>query len=331
MIKKRMKILAVAAFSMALATGQQAMAAEDMPAMDHSSMPGMDHGSTAPAPANSDGMRGMDHSKMNHNAPAQADDMQGMDHSGGGEMKGMSMQGGAAPAEARDPHDYSGGYDFGMLPRHHTGDVAYRSVIKMDRLENVQTRDNAFTEYDLQAWLGKDYERLTLKAEGEVDEGELHEASTELLWGHALAPYWDSQLGVRHDSGEAPDRQWLALGIQGLAPYWFEVDATAYVSEQGHSALNLEAEYELLLTQKLVLQPRLEATLYGRRDAARELGSGLSDLSAGLRLRYEIRREFAPYLGVEWNGKFGGTANYARASGERRSETRIVAGVRFWY
>lgn len=331
MIKNKIMVSAALALSVALAAEQHAIAANDMPDMDHSSMPGMDHGSTAPAPANSDGMSDMDHSKMNHNAPAQADDMQGMDHSGGEEMKGMSMQGGAAPAEARDPHDYSGGYDFGMLPRHHTGDVAYRSVIKMDRLENVQTRDNAFAEYDLQAWLGKDYDRLTLKAEGEVDEGDLHEARTELLWGHALATFWDAQLGLRYDSGLAPDQKWLALGVQGLAPYWFEVDATAYIGERGHSALNLEAEYELLLTQKLVLQPRLAATLYGRRDAARELGGGLSDLSGGLRLRYEIRREFAPYLGVEWNGKFGGTADYARAAGERRSETRIVAGVRFWY
>lgn len=279
MIKKRMNIFAVTAFSIALTTGQQAIAAEDMPVMDHSA-----HQSGEPA-----------------------------------------------PLEVHNPHDYSGGYDFGLLPRHHTGDMAYRGAIKMDRLENVQTRDNDFAEYDLQAWLGKDYERLTLRAEGEVDEGQLHDARTELLWSHALAAYWNGQLGVRHDSGEAPDRQWLALGIQGLAPYWFEVDATAYLGERGHSTLNLEAEYELLLTQKLVLQPRLEATLYGQRDPTRELGDGLSDLSAGLRLRYEIRREFAPYIGVEWNGKFGGTSDYARAAGMRANETRLVTGVRFWY
>ena len=137
--------------------------------------------------------------------------------------------------------------------------------------------------------------------------------------------------GLRYDSGIAPDRKWLAVGVQGLAPYWFEVDAAAYIGEQGRTALRLSAEYELLLTQKLVLQPRVEANFYGQRDAARELGAGLSSLITGVRLRYEIRREFAPYVGVEWGGKFGGTADYARATGVRAHETRVVAGVRFWY
>jgi copper resistance protein B len=146
-----------------------------------------------------------------------------------------------------------------------------------------------------------------------------------------VAAYWDVQLGVRQDGGTGPNRSWLAVGVQGLAPYWFEIDAAAYVSDEGRSALRLEAEYELLLTQRLVLQPRLEVNFYGKQDAERGLGSGLSDLTAGLRLRYEIRRELAPYVGIEWAGKFGATADYAEAEGEDRHETRVVAGVRFWY
>lgn len=250
-------------------------------------------------------MPGMDHSQMEHDT--------------------------STPSAARDPHAYSGGYSLGAMASHGMADQAYFGGLLLERLEAVQSRDDSFQAYDLQGWYGKNYNKLVLKVEGEVDEGKLHEARAELLWGHALTAYWDTQLGLRYDNGIAPNRKWLAAGVQGLAPYWFEVDVTAYLGEQGRTALRLSAEYELLLTQKLILQPSVEANFYGKQDAASELGSGLSDLSTGLRLRYEICREFAPYLGVEWSGKHGGTADYARAAGERTQETRLVAGVRFWY
>ena len=307
------------------ANGESAMDHENMPGMDHGSMPGMDHGT----------MQGMDHGAMSGSSKT-------MDHNmnhdtavmSGGGMAGMnhgSMQGGAAPADARDPHAYADGYDFGPIPRPRLGDEHNFGSLLVDRLEAVRTSDKTSAAYDLLAWYGRDYNRAVLKAEGDVDNGELAEARTELLWGHAVAAYWNTQLGLRYDSGEGPDRTWLALGIQGLAPYWFETDATAYVGNDGRTALNVEAEYELLFTQKLILQPRFEADLYGKDDARRGLGSGLSELSAGLRLRYEIRREFAPYIGVEWAGKFGGTADYARAAGLDTKETRAVAGVRLWF
>ena len=314
MIKKPMQIMATAtlAFVIAFACEQHAIAAEDMPGMDHSSMNGMESG------------------KRNLVANAQATDMQGMD-SAPGDKKMPPMQGGTAPADARDPHAYSDGYDFGPIPPPKMADKSYMGALLMDRLERVQSRDKLFNAYDLQGRFGKDYNRLVLKAEGEVDRGKLHEGRTELLWAHALATYWDTQAGIRYDSGLAADRKWLALSMQGLAPYWFEVDAAAYIGEQGRTALRVSAEYEFLLTQKLILQPRVETNFYGQQDAARELGSGLSSLITGVRLRYEIRREFAPYVGVEWGGKFGGTADYARAAGVRASETRVVTGVRFWY
>lgn len=272
----------------------------------------------------------MDHSKMGHGTPpkeattdgAMSDGMT-MDHSG--------MQGGDPPPDARDPHAYSDGYDFGPIPRPRMADEHGFGSLLVDRFESVRGRDNTEVEYDLQAWYGRDYDRAVLKAEGERDGGRLQDARTELLWGHAMATYWDAQLGVRYDGGAQAGRKWLAFGVQGLAPYWFEVEAAAYVGEEGRSALRLEAEYELLLTQRLVLQPRVEANFYGKSDPQRELGSGLSDAAAGLRLRYEIRREFAPYVGVEWTGKYGGTADHARAAGERTRDTRLVAGVRFWF
>lgn len=238
------------------------------------------------------------------------------------------MQGGPPPADARDPHAYSGGYARGPLQ---LGDEHRFGSLLVDRLESARTSGNSFTAYDLQGRYGRTYDHAVLKAEGEVDGGKLHDARTELLWGHAVAAYWDTQLGVRYDSGLKPERKWLAFGVQGLAPYWFEVNATAYVGEQGRTALRLGGEYELLLTQKLILQPRLEANFYGKSDAQRERGSGLSDATLGLRLRYEIRRELAPYLGIERSNKYGGSADFARAEGLRASESRIVAGLRFWF
>lgn len=258
-----------------------------------------------------------------------ADDMAGMNMSVADVPK---MQGGSAPANARDPHAYSDGYDFGAIPRPRMMDEAIIGGVMINRLERVQTKDNTyFNAYDLQGRIGKDYDKLVLKAEGEIDEGKIHEARTELLWSHATSAYWDGQLGVRHDSGVAPSRNWLALGMQGLAPYWFEIDATAYVGDQGRSALRLSAEYELLFTQKLILQPRIEANFYGVKDEEREIGAGLSNVVTGLRLRYEIRREFSPYIGVDWYSKFGETADFATAAGANIHDMNIVAGLRAWF
>lgn len=260
-----------------------------------------------------------------------AEVMSGMDHSSAGEKKMPPMQGGDAPADARDPHANSGGYDFGPIPPPKMADVAYMGLLRVNRLERARSSENMLTHYDIQGMFGRDYDQLVLLAEGEMAGGKVQKSRTELLWGHALLTYWNSQLGLRHDSGDTPDQQWLSLGVQGLAPYWFEVEATAYVGDQGRTALRLAAEYELLLTQKIILQPRIEANLYGKQDELRELGSGLSNLVAGVRLRYEIQREFAPYIGLEWSGKFGSTAEYARATGAQEQETRAVAGLRFWY
>ena len=261
-------------------------------------------------------------------APAQKagemEAMPGMDHGS------MSMQGGSAPPDARDPHAYSGGYDFGPLKLRMADQKNFSSLL-MDNLEAARAKDNSSMEYDLQAWFGRTYDRVVLKAEGEADAGDLEDARTELLWGHAVAVYWDTQLGVRYDSGENPDRKWLALGLQGLAPYWFEVDVTAYIGENRRSALRLDAEYEVLLTQKLILQPKVEMNFHGKADAERGLGNGLSDANVALRLRYEIRREFAPYVGIERTARFAGTADYARAAGEAAKETRFIAGLRFWF
>jgi len=281
-------------------------------------------------------MPAMDHSQMDSGAmsgamPEAGHDMGSMSNGDGVDSGSMSMQGGSAPPDARDPHAYSDGYDFGPIPPPRMGDVHNFYGLLVDRLERARTSDNSSTEYDVQAWFGRDYDRAVLKAEGEVDGGKYQDARTELLWGHAVADYWNTQLGVRYDGGVEQSRSWLAFGVQGLAPYWFELDVTAYVGEHGRAALRFAAEYELLLTQKLILQPRVEANFYDRIDAERKLGNGLSDLVGGVRLRYEIKREFAPYVGIERSGKFGSTATFARAEGMQTMETLYVAGLRFWF
>jgi len=250
-----------------------------------------------------------------------------------------AMQGGSAPADARDPHAYSDGYQRGVgqyalgghRSLHMADEHAFGSVL-IDRLEWAHGNGSNAAAYEAQAWFGGTYNRLVIKAEGEAAQGRVHDARTELLWGHAVGTYWDTQLGFRNDVGHGrPARNWLAMGIQGLAPYWFELDATAYVGTEGRTALRLAAEYELLLTQRWILQPRIEANLYGKNDPETGVGSGLSSGTVGIRLRYEISRQFAPYVGVERYQSFGNTADMVRTAGGRSGETRFVAGVRAWF
>lgn len=250
----------------------------------------------------------------------------------------MRMQGGDPPPDARDPDAYSGGYTLdkgnpAVNPSRQlrlADEHSFGSLL-VEKLERVHSSSENSTNYDVQAWFGGTYNRAVLKAEGEISRGKLEDSRTELLWSRALSTFWDTQIGLRQDGGAGPGRTWMALGIQGLAPYWFEVEATAYVGPKGRTALRLGGSYDLLLTQKLILQPRAEATLYGKSDQSRGLGSGLATLSAGVRLRYEFSRQFAPYVGVEWGGRFGQTANLAQEEGSRKNDTRIVAGVRLWF
>ncbi|MBA6391536.1 copper resistance protein B [Colwellia sp. BRX10-3] len=246
-------------------------------------------------------------------------------------------QSGDAPKDARDPHAYSGGttltegpYSMGKEHRLILADEHVFYALLGNRLEyNEQANAGVF---DFQAWYGTTFDRLVIKTEGDISEGKLEENSTDILWGHALSAYWDTQLGIRVDYyQEGKNRQWLAFGVQGLAPYWFELDMTAYIGEQGNTALTFEAEYELLLTQKLIVQPRAELTLYGKKDTVNGLGSGLSSTAIGFRVRYEFTRQFAPYVGVEWTNKYGTTADYAKLDGQSSSETEFVAGVKFWF
>jgi len=267
--------------------------------------------------AQAEPMQGMDHSKMDHAGTAPP-------------MQMGPMQGGSPPPDARDPDAYAEGTRFASLPGNAMNDEMRFGRVLLDKFEYAKGDGEHGQNLDAEAWYGNDYDKAWLKTEGERRGGRLDRLRTEALWDHTFATFWSTQLGVRHDTGGGNARNWLAFGVRGLAPYWFDTEATAYWSG-GTLAARLNLRYQLLFTQRLILEPEAEANLYSRADAGRGAGSGLSDLELGMRLRYEIRRQFAPYVGVTWNRNFGGTADHARAQGERNKTTRLVAGVRIWF
>lgn len=209
-------------------------------------------------------------------------------------------------------------------------DDAARATLLVQRLEYRQaTRGGDGAAWQAEAWWGRDLDRAWFKSEGERGADGLREARSELAWSHAVAAFWDTQLGLRVDHGAGPSRRWVALGIEGLAPYWFELAATLYAGTQERTAARLEAAYELNLTQRWILRPQLELDAYGKRDPARGVRAGLSDAEAGLRLRYEFSRRLAPYLGIDWRRRLGRFDVPWRREPAR--EFAWVAGLRFWF
>jgi len=200
-----------------------------------------------------------------------------------------------------------------------------------DRLEyRAQDGKNGFL-WDGTAWLGKDRNKAWLRTEGEVAGGKVEDAEAQLLWSHAIAPFWDFQTGIRQDFGTGPDRTHGVIGFEGLAPGWWEVTAAMFVSQKGDVTARAEAEYDMLITQRLILQPRIEINVAMQDIPALDTGIGLSDYALDLRLRYKITQEVAPYIGVSWTRKVGDTADYARLAGEKPGSLAFVTGVRLQY
>ncbi len=205
------------------------------------------------------------------------------------------------------------------------------TFIEADQLEYRAGREDTFS-WEAQGWVGGGYNKIWFKTQGDDPiNGSAENAEFQVLYSRAMTAYWDLQVGGRYDAEPHPTRGFAVLGIQGLAPYFFEVDAAAFVSHKGDVSARLEAEYELLLTQRLIAKPSAELNFAVQEVKELGIGSGLSDVELGLRLRYEIVREIAPYIGVSWERKVGPTANFARRRGEDVSDAAFVAGVRFWY
>ena len=186
--------------------------------------------------------------------------------------------------------------------------------------------------WDGEAWLGGDINRLVLKSEGGgAFSSGVDSAEIQALYSRAIGPYWNVQAGVRHDFQPNPSRTYATIGIEGLAPYWFEVEGALFLSDKGDVLARAEGYYDQRITQRLILQPRVELNFSAQDVPENRIGSGLSNAELGLRLRYEIRREFAPYVGISYERKVGDTARYARADGEGVGGTSFVLGVRAWF
>ena len=305
----------------------EAPAASDMSAMPD--MPGMDHEQHAPQAEHAE------HGPL----PAPASDPHAHHN-----MPGMPMPGDAAPAKAPPPPAALSG------PAH-AADTLYPSetmataratmakemgpmtitTFRLDRLElqSGKGRDGWLWDADLS--YGGDIDKLWLKSEGHGTFGRGTEAEVQALWSHAISPWFDAQAGLRQQFGKGPDRTQLALGLQGLAPYLFELDGAAFLSTKGELTARIGAEYEQRITQRVILQPRTEVNLSAQNIPELGLGSGLTSIQLGARLRYEVIREFAPYIGVEWQRDLGGTARMSRAAGDRASRVLFVAGIRAWF
>ena len=201
-----------------------------------------------------------------------------------------------------------------------------------DQLEARRRDGRSGYLWDAQGWYGGDINKLWVKTEGEDASGEeSEEAEVQALWSRAVTPWFDFQAGVRYDLEPAPERRHLVVGMQGLVPYFFEIDGAAFFSDEGDITARLEAEYDRLITQRLILQPRIELNLAAQDIPELGIGSGLSSAEFGLRLRYEFARELAPYVGIEYERAVGGTADFVRAEGEEVREWSVLLGVRVWF
>lgn len=259
------------------------------------------------------------------------------------------------PAQRQAPDEHAGHTDHGAPPEkeprtpvpaltdadrlaafppttaHIMADNAIHSLLLIDQLESWDADEGTGLAWEARGWIGIDLDRAWLRTQGEHIDGSTEAADLELLYGRSIAVWWEVVAGLRHDFRPGEQRTFAAVGVQGLAPQRVEIEATAYLGEHGHSALRLSTEYELLLTNRLILQPLLEFDLYGKDDPERGIGSGLSSTEAALRLRYEITRRFAPFLGIVHERTFGHTADLRRGQSQAVSDTRFVIGLRTWF
>ena len=249
----------------------------------------------------------------------------------------MPQAHGAAPAQPapREPIPHPTDADraaaFPPLRHGHAHGGGINSLVRFDRLEGWDADPGTGQAWEAKAWVGGDVQRLWLRSEGEREDGRTLAADLEVFYGRGISPWWDLLAGVRHDFAPGDSRTWAALGVQGMAPYKFEVAATAYLGSGGRTALRAEVEYELPLTRRLLLQPKLELELHGRDDVRRGIGTGLSTAEAGVRLRWAATPRFAPYFGVVHERSFGDTRRYRAAEHGQARDTHWVAGLRWWF
>lgn len=301
--------------------------------VDDSEMKAMDHG----APA-SDPDCPPEHASMGHCTPKQAPahDMATMSETRG--ASGTDLPPGDATAPP-PPDDWYADRIFAKGEMEHSrhammieNGAQKVGFVSLNLAEYQARKGRDGFRWEGEAWYGGDINRLTLKSEGEAAFGEgIESGEVQALYSRAIGPYFNAQAGIRQDFGHGPDRTYATVGFEGLAPYWFEVEGALFLSNKGDLLARLEGSYDQRITQKLILQPMAEANFALQDVPESGIGSGLSDVELGLRLRHEIVREFAPYVGVEWARKVGDTARFARAAGEDADSVSLVAGLKLWF
>lgn len=281
-----------------------------------------------------------DHSQMDHGAmddgamdQSQPDHSQ-MDHSQMGHDGAAGETVGDEPAPAA-PADHAAERFYsaeqmavarGQLRREHGGAIV--SNLMVDMAEFQFGDDETTFHWEGEGWIGGDINRFVFKTEGEAGEDDVESAEVQALYSRAIGPYFDLQAGVRYDIEPSPNRAYAVIGFEGVAPYWFDTTGALFVSDEGEVSARLEGSYDARLTQRVILQPRAEINFSADDIPELEVGSGITDVELGLRLRYDITRNFSPYVGVTHEAKLGDTADYANAAGENESDTRLVLGVR---
>jgi copper resistance protein B len=276
-----------------------------------------------------------DHSQMDHGAMDQgAVDHSQMDHSQMGHGAASDEAVGDEPAPAA-PTDYAADRFYSaeemaaarrQLRNEHGGAIV--SNLMVDMAEFQFSDDQTTFHWEGEGWIGGDINRFVFKTQGEAGEDDVESAEVQALYSRAIGPYFDLQAGVRYDIEPSPNRAYAVLGFEGVAPYWFETTGALFVSDEGEVSARLEGSYDARLTQRFILQPRAEINVSADDIPELEVGAGITDIELGLRLRYDITRNFSPYVGVTYEAKLGDTADYARADGEDESDTRLVFGVR---
>ncbi len=210
-----------------------------------------------------------------------------------------------------------------------TDDPVLTKVMGETEVRNADG-DNSHV-WNANIWVGIDLNKFWIKTKGEKASQETEKSELQLLYSKAIAPFWDIQFGVKKDFHPSPSRTWGVIAAKGLAPYLFGVEASLFVGESGRVGVRLEAEYEYMFSQKLILSPEIEVNLFSKNDELTGLGRGLSNIEAGLRLRYEITREFTPYIGINWEKKYSNTADFASNENKDIENAQLVTGVRFWF
>lgn len=204
-------------------------------------------------------------------------------------------------------------------------------MLKADQFELRDADEGDASAWEGHIWIGKDLNKLWIKSQGERLESESESVETQLLYSRAIDANWDLQIGFRHDSIPSPQRDWAVIGFNGVAPYWFEIDTALFIGDDDRIGLRFETEYEFMLTQKWVLVPEIEINWFTEDDNDLGIGSGISNIEAGIRVRYEITRKVAPYIGLNYETLLGDTEDMAESAGADTSETQLVLGLRFWF